>query len=97
MNDPMDGHKCKKIAEALPCGPGREVWVGELLEPIPGYPSETHCVHVTTPAKSVVFGITTGDAGIVSALMEVVYGQPINPRWLTSMAGSMKHKANQPK
>lgn len=93
MSDPMDGHKCRKIAQALPCGPGRELWVGELVEPIPGYETETHCIHVTTPAKSVVFGVNGGDAGILAVMAQIIFGQQINPRWLDIMEKSMRRKA----
>lgn len=95
MTDPMDGHKCRKIAQALPCGPGRELWVGELLEKIPGYESETHCLHVTTPAKNVVFGINMGDAMILAVFAQIVHGMRINPEWLDGMERVMREKAKR--
>lgn len=85
MNDPMDNHKCRKIAESHTCAEGREFWIGELLEPIEGYP-ETHCIHITTPFKSVVFGVNAGDAAIMAVAGQIVhkenYGKPINPNWI---------------
>jgi hypothetical protein len=91
--DPLEDHLCRKIAQALPCGPGRELWVGELLAKIPGYETETHCLHVTTPAKSIVFGVNGGDAGILAVLAQIIHGMPINQTWLESMERSMRHKA----
>jgi len=90
MHDPMDGHQCQKIAQIIPCGPGREVWMGRLLEPIPGYESETHCLHITTPAKSVAFGVTVGDMCLIAVLAQIAHERPINQRWLNSMEKVMR-------
>jgi hypothetical protein len=92
MNDPMDDHKCRAIAKAVPVGDGREIWVGELLNSIPGYP-ETHCIHVTTPVKKVVFGVNAADAAILSVLAQVIHGMPINPRWINSMVKVYRSRA----
>jgi hypothetical protein len=60
---------------------GRAHWVGELLEPIPGYEEETHCLHFSTPLKGeVVFGIILADLHQLMALCEAVH--PVNPHWL---------------
>lgn len=82
--DPMAGHKCEMIAKSPHCGDGREFWIGKLLEPIPGYPSETHCIHITTPAKSVVFGVMAGDAAMLAVAAQILHydGSPLNPRWI---------------
>jgi len=93
--DPMAGHKCKIIARVSPIGEGREALLGELLEPIPGYPSETHCLHVTTPAKKLVFGITAGDMAALAALAQIVHGYALNQTWLDAMANLYRHRANR--
>jgi hypothetical protein len=83
-NDPMDNHKCRMIAKSPSCAPGRELWVGKLLEPIPDHPNETHCIHITTPYKSVVFGVMSGDAAMLAVLAQILHfdGHPINARWV---------------
>jgi hypothetical protein len=76
------------IGKAHQCDNGREFWIGELLEPIEGYPAETHCIHITTPAKSVVFGVNLGDATIMAIAGQLLHKEmtgvdkPINQRWL---------------
>lgn len=85
MSDPMLEHKCRIIARISPIGEGREVLVGELLEPIPGYPTETHCIHVTTPAKQIVFGVNAGDAACLAVICQIIHGRSVNGRWLDSM------------
>jgi hypothetical protein len=92
MEDPMLNHKCKPIAIAIPVAEGRSIWVGELLEPVPDFP-ETHCIHVRTPFKDVVFGVNAADAAILAVLAQVIHGVPINPRWIDSMEKVYRSKA----
>jgi len=87
MPDPMEDHKCRKIAEAR-MGPGREEWIGILLEPIPGHEVETHCWHIITPYKSVVFGIVPEDMFVASVFAEIINKKPLNPKWVTRMAAN---------
>ena len=89
----LSGHKCRPIARAVHESDGRETWVGELLEPIPDWPAETHCLHITTPLKSVVFGFNNGDIEQMAVLMQVAHGGPINPNWLNLMADRMRRAA----
>ena len=89
----LSGHKCRPIARAVHESDGRETWVGELLEPIPDRPAETHCLHITTPLKSVVFGFNNGDIEQMAVLMQVAHGGPINPNWLNLMADRMRRAA----
>lgn len=91
---PMRDHKCKKVVEAG-MGPNREEWIGELLEPISGHEKETHCWHIKTPYRTIVFGIVPEDLYAVAALAEVIHGKPINPRWLTNLAKKYKKLAEQ--
>lgn len=81
----LSDHECEKIAEAGPFENGRNLWVGRLAEKIAGYPSETHCIHITTPKKSVVFGVNAADASILGVVAQIIHGQPINHRWLDIM------------
>ena len=89
VKDPMQHHKCKKIAHVTHCGEGREFWVGKLTEPIEGFPTETHCLHIETPAKSVVFGINGGDIVIMAIVAQIVhkdlYDKPINQRYINTL------------
>ncbi len=69
----------------MPMAENRNWWLGKLLEPIPGYPNETHCLHIKTPLKEVVLGINQGDMSLLAVLCQIVCG-PINPEWLNSMS-----------
>jgi hypothetical protein len=94
-NDPMTNHKCRKIADAN-CGREREMWLGELLEPIVGLegdPPETHCLHIKTPFKEVVFGINMSDAAAMAIVAYIIHGQPFNPHWLESMEAHYRKRA----
>lgn len=90
-NDPMDDHKCRMIAKAICLEEGRDYWLGELLEAIPGYPNETHCLHITTPVRMVVMGLNLGDAMALSVFAQVIHG-PMNQDWLTSMERAYRIK-----
>lgn len=91
MNDPLDNHTCRRIAEVV-TGNDRQIWVGELLEPIVGHESETHCVHITTPAKQVVFAMNHTDAGWLAVLAQLLHGKPINPNWVNRMEARYRRK-----
>jgi hypothetical protein len=88
----LAGHKCKKIA-SMKMGADRDWWLGKLLEPINGYPTETHCLHIRTPEKEVVLGVNQGDMEQLAVLCQIVCG-PINPTWLNTMEGHLKSRAN---
>lgn len=81
-------HKCEPIAVAqLNDVGGRAHWAGRLLEPVPGYEEETHCMHMKTPLKGeVVFGFIMADFHQLAALCEAANGTPINPTWVTAKA-----------
>lgn len=81
-NDPMLHHRCRKIAQITPLPEGRDIWIGELIEPIPESPTETHCIHITTPYKEVVFGVYAGEAAILAAIAQIIHGCPVNPHWI---------------
>ncbi len=85
MNDPMAGHTCDKIASAPFMGEGRDWWLGELTSKISGYPLETHCLHLTTPAKSVVFGIMQGDTQALAIFAAILNKAPIDEDWQKRM------------
>ena len=54
-------HKCKCKLKAPSMGKGREWFIGELTEPLEAYPHETHCFHMTTPTKEVVWLMNPAD------------------------------------
>ena len=89
----MEGHKCKPLAVATNLAPGREIWLGELTESIEGYLNETHCLHITTPEKSVVFGINLGDALIFAVFAQILHEGPINQHWLNRLEQAYRFKA----
>ena len=77
-------HRCEMVAAAQwnDVG-GRAHWVGRLLEPIPGYEEETHCMHFVTPLKGeVVFGFIEADFHQLAALCEAASEHPTNRHWL---------------
>ncbi len=89
-NQVLSEHRCRKIA-SMKMGPDRDWWLGELLEPIRGFPTETHCLHITTPLKDVVLGVNRADMEQLAVLCQIVCG-PINPHWLETMAEALKVK-----
>ena len=76
-------HKCKRIATAK-MDKGRDWWVGKLTEPVKEYPLETHCLHLKTQVKDVVFLCNKGDFAQLQLLGRVVTGQ-LNEEWIDSM------------
>lgn len=74
------------------------MWVGKLLAPIPGNEEETHCFHIQTPYKTVVFGMILADflnyAVLAHELHVEEYGAVVNTEWLAQM-GAMFRKAAQ--
>ncbi len=92
--DPMLDHSCEVVATAPNRSPGRSMWLGKLTEQIPGHLEETHCLHITTPYKSVVFGIMEGDTQAWAIFATVVNGgKAINPVWLERQAKFFEMRA----
>ena len=90
---PLDGlkpaHECEKIASAI-MAEGRDWWVGKLTKPVPGHEIETHCLHLTTPLKDVVFLVNDADFQWLTVLGRAACG-PISERWLESVTrGAIK-------
>lgn len=61
---------------------------------IPEYPTETHCLHITTPTQHVEFCINLGDIGVWMALLDLchqdLYAVPVHRPWLTYMANLLR-------
>ncbi|MGD0340329.1 MAG: hypothetical protein ABSA76_01290 [Bacteroidales bacterium] len=76
-------HKCKLIAKAC-MGEGREWWCGELTEPVKEYPLETHCLHLKTQLKDIVFLCNRADFQQLQLLGRSVTGK-LNESWMDSM------------
>lgn len=95
MSSFRERHKCREIARISNLAPGREVWVGELLEQDPAHPIETHCLHVITPENDVVFGLYSGDAGCLAIIAQILHGTPINQRWLETMEAHSRHNTEK--
>lgn len=77
-------HRCQPIARAVAMEEGRDWWIGELIEPVPEWPHETHCLHMKTPIKYVVFLCNSGDFEQLLVMSNVVT-QLKNLQWLESM------------
>ena len=86
-------HKCRKLASAL-MSPGRDWWIGELLEPIPEWPKETHCLHMKTPMKDIVFLCNRGDFENLLVMSNVIIGLK-NINWLNSVTKAAVNRANK--
>lgn len=87
-------HKCRKIATAI-MAEGRDWWVGELLEPVSGHEIETHCLHMLTPLKDIVFLVNDADFQWLTVLGQASCG-PINQEWLERVtSGSMKRASDE--
>ena len=89
----LSGHKCRPIARMGMATEDREWWLGELLEPYPQFPLETHCMHIKTPVKEVVLGVMHGDMSQLAVLCQIVHGKPINQTWLNSTERHLKKRA----
>jgi len=88
----LSGHKCKPIA-SMNMGEGREWWLGKLIEQYAQFPLETHCMHITTPAKSVVLGVMSGDMTQLAVFCHIVNGGPIDQRWIESTERYLRKRA----
>lgn len=84
-------HKCRRIASAV-MDVDRDWWIGELLEPVPEWPKETHCLHMKTPIKNVVFLCNGGDFEQLLVLSNVVV-ELQNLDWLNSMTEGAKSRS----
>lgn len=80
-------HRCKPIARAI-MDEGRDWWIGELLEPIPEWPKETHCLHMKTPLKDVSFLCNAGDFEQLMVLGNVIVRLK-SLSWLESTEGAV--------
>lgn len=76
-------HKCEFIARAF-MGENRDWWLGKLTEQVPEWPAETHCLHLKTPVKDVVFLCNSGDFQQLAVLIRHALGYEINENWMQS-------------
>ncbi len=88
MNEPDElcpPHECRLVARIHNMDAGRDWWLGELTEPAPGWPQETHCLHITTPLKKFVLLVNRADMQGLAVLAQIVSGQTIARSWLDRM------------
>lgn len=78
-------HECQCIARAPFMDDGRDWWVGKLTAPVPEWPLETHCLHLKTPLKDVVFLCNRGDFEALTLLAASFFGHAVNPSWVESL------------
>ncbi len=83
-------HKCKLIARAC-MGEGRDWWCGELTETIKEYPLETHCLHLKTQFKDVIFLCNKADFQQLQLLGRSITGK-LDETWIESMLKVIKRK-----
>lgn len=63
---------------------GRDWWIGKLTEPVKEYPIETHCLHLTTKTKSVVFLCNMADFQQMQVMCQAVTGK-LDDSWMKTM------------
>lgn len=95
MSDPLANHKCRPVAVVDLPGIGRDIWLGELLAPIPGHETETHCIHITTPYKSVVLGVNITDVGWMATFASIINEKPVNPKYIESAERRWRRTARE--
>lgn len=88
----LAGHHCRPVAR-MSMAAERDWWLGELTEPLAEWPNETHCLHITTPLKTVVLGINRGDMTQLAVLAQIVHGGPISPAWIDRMESTLRARA----
>lgn len=94
----LSGHKCRPVARMF-MDEGRDWWLGELTEPLPDWPRETHCLHIKTPLKEVVLGVCAADMEQLTVLCYVVRqtdsasNAHVNEQWIERMAEVLKRRA----
>ena len=85
-------HHCRPLARAVMAA-NRDWWIGELLHPVPEWPTETHCLHMKTPVKDVVFLCNSGDFEQLIVIANAVMGLK-NLAWLESMTEGAKSRVS---
>jgi len=83
-------HRCEVVAVAQwnDVG-GRANWIGRLLEPVPGWEEETHCLHLKTPLKGeIVLLCMEDDFYQFAALCQAAIKDPIDPEYFRVKAQS---------
>lgn len=87
-------HQCRPLARAVMME-GRDWWIGELLETVPEWPHETHCLHMKTPLKDVSFLCNAGDFEQLLVLSNVVVNLENLP-WLRASTAGAKVRLQAP-
>lgn len=81
-------HKCKCIAKAPSMAKGRAFWIGKLTEPVKEHPIETHCLHMITKVKEVVFLCNESDFRQLQLICEVAV--KTDRKWIKTMKKMMQ-------
>lgn len=83
-------HKCIPLGRAHMMK-GRDWWVGKLIEKLPEFPLETHCLHMKTELKDVTFLCNEADFIQLQALSMIVTGI-ITDRYLEGQMAAAKKR-----
>lgn len=85
--NPRPPHKCECVARVPQdlMDEGRDWWIGKLLEPVPEWPGETHCLHMKAPRQDVVFLMREGDFRWLTVLFTACFGK-VDLKWLERVA-----------
>lgn len=88
-------HECEFVARGV-MAENRDWWIGKLTTVIPEWPNETHCLHMRTPIKSVVFLCNGGDFEQLMVMSNAVVNLA-DLEWLKSMTReAMKRRPASP-
>jgi hypothetical protein len=74
-------------------GTGRDWWIGKLKEPVKEHPLETHCLHLETQYKEVVFLCNMADFNNLTIMCRKVTGK-LNEEWIEAML-KVEHASTQ--
>lgn len=78
----MLNHECEAIFEKS-FDNGRTLRFGKLINPVEGFESETHCIHITSPVQETINFVNWTDAGYFAILAYVLNNnKQINETWV---------------
>lgn len=83
-------HQCEKVADYDEFMDGlREMWVGRITDPPPGYEWEGYCLHFTSAAKPpIAWCLNEWDLHYLRAAIYSLLGEHPNEHWIESIAKS---------
>lgn len=90
-------HECETVAdyETFMDGP-RELWVGHITEPPPGFDWEGYCIHFTSAAKpEIAWCLNEWDIHYLRAALYNLLEEHANEDWIESIARNAARAAEE--